>query len=151
VCRDLFVLVIFRIFLCFAWLRRSEKCHWRRFAFVVLGLSPRVPPARPRGARSSGDGGDKCSRLFESGSGVAYHEGDPLLLPPSSSTSELSASWSFLLLFVPLLFVNRDRHTPCQRERGSKFSRRPQRSCSVEVAKLVSHVYDSVCSAVGDA
>ena len=31
------------------------------------------------------------------------------------------------------------------RGRGSKFSRRPQRSCPVEVAKLVNHVY---CSAV---
>jgi len=35
-----------------------------------------------------------------------------------------------------------------QGERGSKFSRRPQRSCSVGAAKLMNYVYDSSCPAV---
>jgi hypothetical protein len=37
---------------------------------------------------------------------------------------------------------------PALRARGSKFSRRSQRSCSVEAAKLVDHVSDSACSSV---
>src|SRR4029077_6388269 len=56
-------------------------------------------------------------------------------------------------LFAPLPFAKRDmaRAAPIalrQRARGSKFSRRPQRSCSVGAAKLVSHVCDEACSAV---
>jgi hypothetical protein len=59
----------------------------------------------------------------------------------------------FLLLFAPLPFAKRDmaRAAPIalrHRARGSKFSRRPQRSYSIGVAKLVSHVCDSACSEV---
>ena len=62
------------------------------------------------------------------GSGVVRHDSDPLRLPLWSSSSELSASWTFLLLSAPLLFAKRDRAraTPMvlrQRAHGSKLSR----------------------------
>jgi len=113
------------------------------------------PLSPPCSARSSGDGGERCCRcLLESGSGVGRDDGDPLRLSISSSSAELSTSWSSLLLLSkPLPFAKRDmaRTAPIalrQRARGSKFSRRPQRSCSVGAAKLVSHVCDSTCLAM---
>jgi len=58
-----------------------------------------------------------------------------------------------LSLFAPLHFPKRDRTraTPIalrHRARGSKFSRRPQRPCSVGGAKSVSHICDGICSAM---
>jgi len=123
---------------------------------VVFGVPfATSPTSLPHSARSSGDGGERyCCCLLESGSGVAHDNGDPLRLLISSSSSEpkLSASWSFLLLFAPLPFAKRDmaRAAPIalrQHARGSKFSHRPQRSCSTGAAKLVSHACDNACSA----
>ena len=80
-----------------------------------------------------------------SGSCVARHVGDSLRPPSSGTSSELSASWAFLLLFAPLLFAERvmARGAPIalrQRMHGSKFSRRSQRSCLIGAAKILSHV-----------
>jgi len=89
--------------------------------------------------------------------GVAHRDGDTLRLLSSSSSSspELSVSWSVLLLFASLLFATGDMAAPIalrQRACRSKFSCRPQRSCnrscSVGAAKRVGHVCDSTCSAV---
>jgi len=70
---------------------------------VGFGVSSATTPASPpRGTRSSGDGGDRyCCCHLVPGSGVAHHDGDPLLLPPSSSSPELSASWSFFCCSRP--------------------------------------------------
>ena len=65
--------------------------------------------------------------VLESGSSVVRHDGGPLLLLASSS--ELSASSSFLLLPATFRELRQVCALPialCQRERGSKFSRRPQ-------------------------
>src|SRR5260221_310494 len=81
--------------------------------------------------------------VLGSGFGVVHHNGDTLRL-----------LLSVLLLFASLLFANGDMAAlnPLialrQRARTSKFSRRPQRSCSVGEAKPVGHVCDSACSAV---
>ena len=63
------------------------------------------------------------------------------------------ATRSLVLLFALLLFLKprQARAAPMaarQRERGSRFSRIPQRSCSVGAAMLASHVYDTACLAV---
>jgi len=116
---------------------------------------PRVPPARPvaRDHPAMEAKGVVAPASLESRSGVAHDDGDPLRLPVSSSSSERITSWSFLLLFAPLPFAKRDmaRAAPIavwQRARGLRFSCRPQRSCSVVPAKLVSHVCDRGGSAV---
>src|SRR5260221_11618411 len=93
---------------------------------------PRVPPG-PVGYNhlAMEVKGASTSRVsFDSRSGVAPHDSDMFRLPSSSSSSELSARWSFLLLFAPLLFANHDmaRATAIalpQCARGSKFWRRP--------------------------
>jgi len=85
------------------------------------------------------------------GFGIAHRDGDTLRLLLSSSSSELSVSWSVLLLFASLLFANGDMAaliTFCQCACRSKFSCRPQRSCSIGAAKCVGYVCDSTCSAV---
>jgi len=118
---------------------------------IVFGAPFATSPASPpRSARSSsGDAGGRCCCYhFEAGSGVVRHFG-----PSSSSPSELSASWSFLSLFAPLLFAKRERARAAlialrQRAHGSKFSCRLQRSCLIGAAKVLSHVCDSACSAV---
>src|SRR5712691_8213948 len=92
---------------------------------------PRVPPARPVACDHPAMEVKGASAIsFDSRSGVAPHDSDTFRLPLSSSSSELSARWSFLLLFAPLLFANRDmaHATPialAQCARGSKFWRRP--------------------------
>jgi len=67
---------------------------------VGFGVPSATSPASPpRGLRSSGDGGDRyCCSLLVPGSGVGRRDGGPLLLPPSSSSSELKVSWSFLVV-----------------------------------------------------
>jgi len=71
---------------------------------VPFAMSPTKPPQR---ARSSGDGSDKCCCCpLVSDSGIACHDSGPRLLLCPSSSSKMSASWSFLSLFVPLLFTN---------------------------------------------
>ena len=98
--------------------------------------------------------GPTSSCTSSSTSGVTPHDSDTFQLPASSSSSELSARWFLLLLFAPLLFANRDmaRTTTLNALRQyvcrPKFWRRPQRSCSVGAAKVVSHVCDSACSVV---
>ena len=79
---------------------------WRRRRL----WSPLYPSSAspPRSVRSSCDGGERsCCCLFESGSGVAPHDGDTFQLSLSPSSLALSARWSFLLLFAPFLFANR--------------------------------------------
>jgi len=123
---------------------------------IVFGVPFATSPASPpRSARSSGGdaGGRCCCCYFESGSGIARHVGDLLQLPLSSPSSELNASCAFLLLFAPLLFAKLDRTCAAlialrQHACGSKFSRRPQKSCSVGAAKLVSHACDRARSTV---
>ncbi len=112
---------------------------------------PRVPPARPVACDHPAMEVKGASAVsFDSRSGVAPHDSDTFRLPLSSSSSELSARWSFLLLFAPLLFANRDmaRATCPSVPAGQSSGVGPQRSCSVGAAKLVSHVCDSACSAV---
>jgi len=133
--------------------------------FVLLDATRPARPARPcRGGapRSSGDdGGDGeerccccccCCCIFLV-SGVARQ--DVLLVPfsTSSSSSSLIKNLSLLAPAPFLLFEKRDRTRAApiafrQRARGSKFSRRPERSCSVGEAKVVSHGCARACSAV---
>jgi len=85
------------------------------------------------------------------GFGVAHRDGDTFRLLLSSSSSEVSVSWSDLLLFASLPFANGDMAALIalrQRARRSKFSCRLQRSCSVGAAKRGGYVCDSACSAV---
>ena len=72
-------------------------------AFVVS----EVPPARREVCDhhdTSGNGGERCcSGFLGSGSGVAHHDGGPLRLQLSPSSSEPSSSRSILLPFAPSL------------------------------------------------
>ena len=131
----------------------------------VVVLLDATRPARParfcRGGapRSSGDdGGDGeercccCCCVFLV-SGVARQ--DVLVVPfsASSSSSSLIKSLSLLAPAPFLLFEKRDRTRAApiafrHRARGSKFSRRPERSCSVGEAKVVNHGCARACSAV---
>jgi len=135
--------------------RASASKADRKCASPILHESL-IIASPPHGTRSSSEGGSGCYGCFlESGSGVAPNDGKLLPFPSSSSSSALSVSRSFLLFLAPLLFANRNRArtTPItflQHARRLKFSRRLQRSCSVRVAKLVSHVCGSAPSAVGD-
>ena len=125
-------------------------------SWSLESLWPRVPPAHPVARDHLAMGVKGAAAVsWRMVSGMAHHDGDPLLglLPLSSSSLELRATWSFLLLFAPLLFAKHDRARVLpialrQRARGSKFSSRPQRACLVGAAKLVSHVCDSTCLAV---
>jgi len=129
---------------------------------VLLDATRPARPARPcRGGapRSSGDdGGDGkersccccCCCVFLV-SGVARQ--DVLVVPSSSSSSSLIKNLSLLAPAPFLLLEKRDRTRAApiafrHRARGSKFSRRPERSCSVGQSKVVSHGCARACSAV---
>ena len=128
---------------------------------VVVLLDATIPaiPARPcRGGapRSSGDDGsdgeERCCCVFLV-SGVARQD---VLVAPLSASSSSSSLINNLSLLAPapfLIFETRDRIRAApiafrQRARGSKFSRRPERSCSVGGANVVSHGCARACSAV---
>ena len=83
-------------------------------AFVVLEApSPRVPTAHPEAHNHPAMRRQVLlSCLLESGSSVACHDGDPLLLPSLSPSSELSVSRPVLLMFTPLCLANSGRHAP---------------------------------------
>jgi hypothetical protein len=100
---------------------------------VMFGVHVATSSASPlRSVRSSGDVGERCCYcLFGPGSGITPHDGDTFRLPLSSSSSKLSAGWSVLLMFTRHGTRAPDR----QRARGSRFSRRQQRTCSVGAAK----------------
>ena len=115
---------------------------------------PRVLPSCPVACNHLVMEEKRCRCLLESGSGVARDDGNLLRLPILSSSSELSISWSFLLLLFALLpFAkhNLARAIPIalrQHARGSKFLHRLQRSRSIGAAKLMGHVCDRACLAV---
>jgi hypothetical protein len=58
----------------------------------------------------------------------------------------IGAHRQLVIFVIPALVVREARHV--NSARGSKFSRKPDKSCSVGAAKLVSHLCASACSAV---
>ena len=99
------------------WLRESGN----DIGGDVVPLRPKSSP--PRGAGSSGDGGERYSYLLESGSGGARHDSDPLLLPLSIHRR----SWvppGPLCYCSHDYFANRDRHASVSAGRGSRAYRR---------------------------
>ena len=132
------------------------------FVGVVVLLDAATRPAKPArpcrgGAPRSlgddgGDGEERCCCCVFLVSGVASQDVFVVPFSPSSSSSSLITNLS-LLAPAPFLFEKRDRTRAApiafrHRARGSKFSRRPERSCSVGEAKVVSHGCARACSAV---
>ena len=128
--------------------------------FVGVDLPDATRPARPAracrgGCRSSGDeGGDGCCCCrcccCTLVSDAARQDGF-VPFSPSSSSSLIPNLSSFTAAAAPPFKRDRTRAAPIafrQRARGSKFSRRPERSCSVGQAKVVNHGCARACSAV---
>ena len=124
--------------------------------FVGVILPDATRPAKPcRGARRlSGDvGGDGCCcGCCVLATDVARQVTVVPFSPSSSSLITNLSSFTLVAAAAAPLKRDKTRAAPIafrQRARGSKFSRRPERSCSVGQAKVVSHGCARACSDVG--
>jgi hypothetical protein len=85
--------------------------------------------------------------------GVRARRRTPRGWPPSAVVVLIGADRQPVMVMVRALIMREARQGSRRADRAAppctRFSRRPDRSCSVGAAKLVSHVCASTCSAVG--